>query len=55
MTKSKTNNDKIWVKDACLNLRQTSGVEFRGRYMTKAEAEAFYARRQRAREMSENA
>lgn len=51
-------NDKEkrhWVHIPSENLRQTSGVEFRGRYMTKAEAEAFYARRQRAREMSENA
>lgn len=51
-------NDKEkrhWVHIPSENIRQASGVEFRGRYMTKAEAEAFYARRQRAREMSENA
>lgn len=30
-------NGKIWVKRPSLNYRQSSGVEFRGMYLTKEE------------------
>lgn len=32
---------KVWIKDSRLNYRQSSGLEFGGRYLTAAEARIY--------------
>lgn len=36
-------NGKIWVKTPSMNYRQSSGVEFRGKYMTLKEYNDYLA------------
>lgn len=40
---------KIWVKVPSMNYRQSSGVEFRGKYVTVEEYKAIVRRQQIAR------
>ena len=43
---------KIWVKVPSMNYRQSSGVEFRGKYVTVEEYKAIVRRQQIARRES---
>ena len=39
---------KVWVKDPQMNLVQVSGVEFRGRYLTRDEYRKYLSQRLKA-------
>lgn len=45
---------KIWVKVPAMNYRQSSGVEFRGKYVTREEYKAIVNRQRLSNKKSED-